>query len=143
MIRLAAVLLLSLSLAACAGDGSTLPAAPGTGPTPAFAPTFTNVKANVLTPICSVDGCHDPVTLSGGMNLTPSAAYANLVGVVSSEAPPLKRVDAAKPAVSYMMIKLDGSSGIVDQRMPLGGPYLSAEVRESIREWIALGAPDN
>ena len=104
-------------------------------------PTLASIQANVFTPRCA--GCHTGVgaTLPGAMNLTSaSASYAALVGVTSVQAAPLQRVTAGNPNDSYLVRKLEGTPGIVANRMPLGGPFLDQATIDSIRLWITNGA---
>jgi hypothetical protein len=104
--------------------------------------TFTSIQTNVFTPRCS--GCHsgNGATLPGVMNLTNAAAsYAALVGVPSIEVPALQRVNARNPNDSYLIRKLEGTPGIVGNRMPLGaGGPLPQTTIDSIRLWITNGA---
>jgi hypothetical protein len=109
-------------------------------PTPPSA--LSSIQTNVFTPRCS--GCHNGTgaTLPGALNLTSaSASRAALVGVASVEVPALQRVAAGNPNDSYLIRKLEGGPGIVASRMPLGGPFLDQPTIDSIRLWIANGAP--
>jgi hypothetical protein len=104
--------------------------------------TLTSIQTNVFTPRCS--GCHsgNGATLPGVMNLTNTAAsYAALVGVTSIEVPALQRVTARNANDSYLIRKLEGTPGIVGNRMPLGaGGPLPQTTIDSIRLWITNGA---
>jgi hypothetical protein len=42
-----------------------------------------------------------------------------------------------------MYLKLIGDPSIAGSRMPLGGPFLSAETIAMLRGWIEAGAPNN
>jgi hypothetical protein len=45
------------------------------------------------------------------------------------------------PDNSYLVQKLEGTQGIIGQRMPrTGGPYLTSGQMLVIRRWIQLGA---
>ncbi|HUQ52456.1 MAG TPA: hypothetical protein VM692_09560 [Gammaproteobacteria bacterium] len=104
-------------------------------------PTLTSIQANVLTPRCS--GCHNgsSANLPGAMNLTNEAASrAALVGIASLEQPTLQRVTAGNPNNSYLIRKLEGTPGIVGNRMPLVGPPLPQATIDAIRLWITNGA---
>lgn len=103
--------------------------------------TFTSIQSNVLTPRCS--GCHNgsSANLPGAINFTNAAAsYAALVGVASIEVPALQRVTARNPNDSYLIRKLEGTPGIVGNRMPLVGAPLPQTTIDSIRQWITNGA---
>lgn len=89
--------------------------------------------------------CHMTGKEAGNIALHPGAAYANLVGVKSTETNHL-RVKSGAPAASYLMMKLDGThldAGGKGTRMPLGAPQLDAATRQRIRTWIAEGAKNN
>jgi hypothetical protein len=62
-----------------------------------------------------------------------------LVDVPSVLEPDLLRVAPGDPDNSYLVHKVEGSAAIGGQ-MPLGGPPLSAEEINLIRQWIAAGA---
>jgi len=101
--------------------------------------TLTAIQASVFTPVCS--GCHPPN--GGGQDLRAGHSWASIVNVNSSEQPALKRVKPGDPDNSYLVRKLAGGPGITGSRMPLGGPFLSAEELQLIRQWISEGALDN
>ncbi len=103
-------------------------------------PTLESIQNNVFTPICSA--CHSGVggVLPGSMDLTDVAAsFASLVNVTSIQEPPLLRVEPNDPDISYLIHKLEGTQA-VGARMPDGGPFLSQETIDVIREWIEQGA---
>jgi hypothetical protein len=106
--------------------------------------TLTQIQAMVFTPICSA--CHTGPTsgvLPGGMNLTSTAnSYAALVNVASLQVA-LDRVEPGNPDDSYLIRKLEGGPGITGVRMPQGGPFLDQATIDTIRQWIADGAPNN
>jgi methionine-rich copper-binding protein CopC len=140
---IAPVLLMS-ALAACAGDGKGLdangqPIEPGNGTPPPLTADFESIQANVFTPICTK--CHIGAAAPEGLQLDAEHSYALLVGVPSTEVPSLLRVDPGLPDQSYIVLKLQGSPGIVGAQMPLGGPYLDQATIDVIRQWITDGAP--
>jgi hypothetical protein len=77
----------------------------------------------------------------GNLRLTSPDAYANLVGVPSSQRT-LMRVAPNDSANSYLIHKLEGRADIVGHRMP-PAPVLSSEDVQTIRRWIDQGAPNN
>jgi mono/diheme cytochrome c family protein len=109
----------------------------------AAAPTLTQVQADIFTPICSV--CHTGIgaSLPGSQNLSAGHSYASLVNVSSLEVPSLKRIAPGDPDNSYLVLKIQGSPGIVGVQMPAsGGPLSDAQIAE-VRAWIAAGALNN
>lgn len=113
------------------------PAAPG-----AQAFTFTQLQTQFFTPICAKAGCHAAGSSPSGLVLEAGQSYANLVGHPAAESP-LARVSPGNPDASYIILKLRGDPSITGERMPLGGPYLTAEQIEGIAAWIRAGAPNN
>ena len=131
----------ALLVAACAGNGEGLdangrPLASGGGTVPLSA-DFAAIQANILTPICSV--CHIGGGAPEGLRLDAVNSYNLLVGVPSTEVPPLLRVKPGDPSNSYIIQKLQGHAAVGAQ-MPLGGPYLSADTIAFIQQWITNGA---
>jgi hypothetical protein len=106
-------------------------------------PRLQSIQDGVFTTSCV--GCHDGTgaSLPRSMNLGNAAASrAALVGVASAEVPTLQRVQAGSAANSYLVQKLEGTPGIVGQRMPRGGaPFLDQVTVNVIRQWIDNGAP--
>jgi hypothetical protein len=150
-----AIAIAALALAACgAGNGDGLdqngqPLSGGGGnlapPTPALAPTFDSIQANIFTPICAVPGCHGGSSAQQGLRLDPGFAYGNLVNVDSPRdptpnTPTLIRVIPGDPDNSLIIHKLEGTQTVGD-RMPDFGPYLQQSTIDVIRQWIASGAP--
>lgn len=111
----------------------------------AVAVTLTQIQNEVFGPICS--GCHSGPTsgnLPSGMNLTSATnSHAALNNVASIQRPAIDRVEPSDPDNSYLIHKLEGGPNIVGTRMPQGGPFLSQETIDKIRQWIADGAPNN
>lgn len=142
-IAMLAALLAAALLPGCAGNGNGLdsngnPIGSGGGTEPLTA-DFQSIQDNVFTPICTK--CHIGAGAPQGLQLDATHSYALLVGVPSNEKPGVLRVKASDPDNSYIVQKLQGSSGIVGERMPFGGPYLPQSTIDVIRQWIANGAP--
>jgi mono/diheme cytochrome c family protein len=112
-------------------------------PAPPATQSFAQLQTQLFTPICS--GCHSGTgtTLPGSMNLTAGNAYASLVNVASVEQAALKRVRPSDPTDSYVIQKLEGTTGISGQRMPLGGPFLDQATINEVITWISQGAANN
>ncbi|HUI60315.1 MAG TPA: Ig-like domain-containing protein [Steroidobacteraceae bacterium] len=139
----AAAALLAAALASCAGNGAGLdangnPITPGGGDTGALTADFQSIQDHVFTPICT--RCHAGAGAPEGLQLDSDHSYALLVGVPSTEQPNVLRVSPGNPDSSYLVQKLQGSSGISGQRMPFGGPYLPQSTIDVIRQWISDGA---
>ena len=73
------------------------------------------------------------------MQLQDGIAFSQLVGVPSFEVPELNRVSPGDPDNSYLVQKIEGTQAIGGQ-MPLGGPPLSQELMDLVRQWISEGA---
>jgi len=122
-----------------------------TGPTPNLQPTFSSIQHEIFETTdasgrLACTNCHSNVgrNPSGGLNLLPGVAYANLVGVASTGKPGAVRVIPGDPQNSYLVHKLQGSADIAGVRMPRGnGPFLTEGQILVINRWIANGAPNN
>jgi hypothetical protein len=144
----ACVLLASLLIAACAGNGQGLdangqPLVPGSsGSLPPLSADFDSIQANIFTPICSV--CHVGGGAPEGLRLDAADSFNLLVGVPSTEVPSLLRVKPGDPDNSYIIQKLEGHAAVGAQ-MPDGcpstQPCLTASTIAFIRQWITDGAP--
>lgn len=100
--------------------------------------------ARQIQPIFNVTcvECHIHGPAIGFLDLGPEAAYAELVGVWSTQAD-MPRVDPGSVATSYLVHKLQGTHvdvGGTGMRMPMGGAQLSERQLDLIRRWIAEGA---
>jgi len=131
-------------LGGCAGNGMGLDAngnpigLDSSAPEPLSA-DFQSIQDNVFTPICT--RCHIGANAPEGLQLDQAHSYALLVGVPSAEVPGVLRVKPGDPTDSYLIQKLQGSSGIVGVQMPFGGPYLPQTTIAFIQQWITNGAP--
>ena len=130
-------------LAGCAGNGKGLdangqPLGSGSGSPPVLTADFQSIQDNVFTPICV--HCHSGAGAPEGLELDAAHSYALLVGVPSSEESGLERIKAGDPNSSYLVLKLQGSAGIVGAQMPFGGPPLPQATIDVIRQWISDGA---
>jgi cytochrome c5 len=106
-------------------------------------PTFAEIAANVFAVSCTP--CHTTST-SGGLSLAEGAAYGNLVGAASSEAPAVDLVEPGEPEQSYLIAKLKGTQTDLNgygEQMPKGKTPLDEETISGIEAWIAAGALDN
>jgi mono/diheme cytochrome c family protein len=132
--------LLLFLLAGCGTVKSPTEPPPSGGGT-AF--TFTQIQTQIFTPVCAKAGCHAAGSAPSGLVLEAGQSYGDLVGHASSENSSLARVSPGNPDRSYIILKLRGDPSITGERMPLGGPYLTADEIAGIAEWIRAGAPNN
>ena len=125
------------TLVACSESDAGLSAPP---PTSGFAAVQT-----IFTGNCAYSGCHAGTNPQQGMDLSAGRAYDNTVGVASRQVPRLLRIEPDHPDSSYIVLKLEGNAGAVGgvgTQMPLGGMLSQAQI-ETVRAWVASGAPRN
>lgn len=133
----------AMLLGGCAGNGMGLdangnPSGSGSSAPAPLSADFQSIQDNVFTPICT--RCHSGANAPEGLQLDEGHSFALLVGVPSAEVPSVLRVKPGDPTDSYLIEKLQGSSGIVGQQMPFGGPYLPQATIDVIKQWISAGA---
>ena len=139
---------MTLALAACgAGSGEGLdqngqPLSGGGGGAPpsGLQPTLASIQDNVFTVTCAVPGCHGGGGAQQGLRLDPGFSAGNLINVHSPQDPNLIRVVPGDPDASFLIQKLQGADGLLGERMPDGGPYLTTATINVIRQWIQDGA---
>jgi hypothetical protein len=102
-----------------------------------FARDIVPILTNNGAKTCAAAGCHSGGSPMAGMNLEAANAYANIVGVVSSENAALMRVKASDSANSYLFQKINSG------QMPLVGGKLADADIQKIKDWIDAGAPNN
>jgi len=106
-----------------------------------------DIQKKIFDSTCATTFCHGTGAASGGLDLSDGAAYANLVGVLATneaaKAANLQRVLPNDPDDSFLLLKLEGTlaagQGVP---MPLVGGPLPASAIDTIRRWIAAGAPE-
>jgi hypothetical protein len=106
--------------------------------------TLDEIQQTIFTPTCATQGCHDALSKTGNLVLTPGAAYSQLVNVApdafAARNAGLLRVQAGHPEQSFLLIKLTGPPPDEGSRMPLTGDPLPPTQIELIRDWILQGA---
>jgi len=130
--------LASLNFVGCGGSSNS-PSAPSETNTTSLNATFSSIQRQIFTPRCVA--CHGTVT-NGGLDLSASVAFANLVNTRSSQTS-LLRVAPGDPESSYLIHKLEGRADIIGERMPQGGPFLSTTELDTIKAWVTAGALNN
>lgn len=147
--RIRRAVLYGFTALAAACGGSDVPTGPDGGggggagggdPVPPASPSFSqDVNPIFVTKGCTAGSCHGGGR--GDLTLTTSASvnYANLVNVQSSD-PAYLLVEPGDPQNSYLVMKVEGRAG---SRMPLTGTPLTANQIQTIRNWIASGAPND
>lgn len=120
-------------------------AAAPAGGRPDAAPTTVSFKRDLI-PLFrdSCTMCHQGDIPMGVLDLTPDAAYDNLVGIQSANAPML-RVTPGHPGRSYLYYKTSGQNARIKGGgfgMPWG-QALSASQVDLLGRWIEQGAKNN
>lgn len=129
--------LASVGCSGGSGEGLDISGRPNSeGGNVPLAATLASVQANVFNPSCI--GCHSGAAAPQGLRLDSANSFSNLVGVPSREVSAL-RVSPGNPNQSYLIQKLEGTASVGEQ-MPLGGPPLSQETINFVRQWIIDGA---
>jgi hypothetical protein len=160
--RRAARLALGLLLAGCGASGPRMApsgaagqagttasggAGGGAGACPTADGTLARV-ASIVTPKCATANCHDPITLQSGMDLSTAEmihhSWVGVHGLDQCTDKPVLRVLPGNPDGSFVMAKISGQ-GVTCARAtrmpPPPADALSACEIETVRAWIAAGAP--
>ncbi len=103
----------------------------------AFGPNYSEIQASLFDVRCT--GCHGGANPSAGLNLEAGMAYANLVGIESSQAAGVLLVNPTDPDTSYLVQKLEGNGVTV---MPPSGMIPQVDI-DVVRQWITAGAIDD
>ena len=139
--------LIIAGLAACGNDPpaapTTLPTTPTTPTTPStgtLTATLSSIQSEVFNPFCVTH--HGPSAAEAGLDISEGRSFENLVNVPSTQVG-LNLVTPNDAENSYLIHKLDGRAGIVNARMPPGGPFILDEALDLIKRWIDEGARNN
>lgn len=131
------------AIASLNAGGTTPPPPPPPPPPPgsSFGPNFSEIQASVFTPTCATSGCHSGANPAASLNLEAANSYTMLVGVSSTQAAGMQRVNPTDPNNSYLIQKLE-SAGASGQQMPPSGALPQVDI-DVIRQWISAGAVDD
>jgi len=143
-VRRPVMVLLMLGAAWGCGDSGVDPSPPLPPPPQGAISSFQGVQS-IFTRSCAFSSCHSGPAPRAGLDLGPDRFRGNIVRVASTQVPGLFRVDPGRPDSSYLVLKLEGLAGAVGgigTQMPLGGQLTRAQI-DSVRAWVAAGAPDH
>jgi len=85
---------------------------------------------------CATSGCHRGRRPKKRLNLEADQMVKAMVNVTSIGIDSLKLVDLENPEKSYLLMKIKGGEGIVDDRMPIEAPPLPDAQIQTIEDWI-------
>jgi len=92
--------------------------------------------ANQFKKHCATSGCHRGQFPKKKLNLESDKFFDAIVDVPSLQIDTLKLVDTKAPEKSYLLMKIKGDKGIVEDRMPIDAPPMKAEEIAVIEQWI-------
>jgi len=113
------------------------------GDTDGEAPTFTEIRDDILLPSCGFSTCHGGGT--GGLTISeddPGAVYSALVDAASFDAAGETLVIPGDADNSYLVKKVEAAADIVGDPMPAPFGVEDAQAAD-IRAWINAGAADD
>ena len=105
-----------------------------------FAQTYDSEIQPIWDNSCT-SSCHISSSLNGGLNLSSSTSYSELVNVASQGWPAFMRVKPGDSMNSVLHKKIVGNSSF-GERMPKGGSLSQAD-EQKIKTWIDNGAPQD
>ncbi len=84
---------------------------------------------------CSITDCHAGKFSSFSLNLERRKFKKALIDKPSMQVDTLKLVDTENPEKSYLLMKINGTKGIINGRMPIDEPLTKKEIA-TIESWI-------
>lgn len=88
---------------------------------------------------CTATNCHGGGAVGGGFLMGTTAPYATLINAVGTNGAVIVPGNASLSNLYLKTTAIPPFGG----RMPLGGPFLSVDQQNLIRDWINQGAQDN
>ena len=122
------------------GGVATTGGVAATGGMTASAPSFSQIKSEILDAKCNLPGCHQNPTAPGNSLNLAVDPYNALLGM--SPTAQKQFVVPGDTAGSYLLEKLQSATPTSGQRMPLGAPLGDAQIM-MVSDWIAAGALNN
>ncbi len=119
-----------------------------------FVGTFDRIQTQIFNNHCAVSGCHDSQSHTGNMVLEEGSALASLVNVTPDNSAAQvadggiwRRVLVVDPMTgdpdhSLLVAKVTGPPKTFGARMPKDKPKLDRSLVDTIRLWVAAGAPE-
>lgn len=103
---------------------------------------LSQIQTNFFDKHC-VTNCHTAVAGASNLSLASGRSHNNLVNVRSQQLTNQWRVLPGQASQSYLIKKMEGTTGIVGEQMPRLAPARPASELNQVREWINKGAPDD
>jgi hypothetical protein len=130
----------ALIAAGCSDNGDdSSPTGGGGGGGSAPTAEFSAFVQPLISNRCAVPGCHGAGSNSGGYSFGSNPSHSTVVNASGDHGAIVVPGDASS---SNLYLKTT-SSPPFGSRMPFGGPFLSTDEQNALRDWINAGAPDN
>lgn len=129
---------------ACGTDEPTTSASTGDSGATA-APTFTQVREQILAPSCAQSMCHatEADAVANGFWLPVGGEWAAIVDVPSDAMDDQVLVVPGDADHSYLILKLEDAIGIQGSPMPPPIGNLQPDLIDMMRQWIDAGAAND
>lgn len=102
--------------------------------------SFSQSIQPLISSRCAVFACHGGGSSEGGLSFG-AATYDSIRFAAGTHGPVIDTSVSASNNTLYRVTTQSPPSGI--QRMPYGGPFLSTQEQELIKDWIDEGALNN
>ena len=107
---------------------------------------FAWINANIFQKSCAFSGCHNAASHEESLDLSSAAAFAETVGVASTQVTDKKLIDSTSTDCvnSYLYDKISNQAMKAGTMyMPRAQPMLCQEKIDAVCRWIAAGAPND